>query len=51
MKRASARRGADMACGQKIKTFLWFDTEAEEAAKLYTSIFKNSSSRGRSSWR
>jgi len=31
-----------MASKQKIKTFLWFDKEAEEAAKLYTSIFKNS---------
>jgi predicted 3-demethylubiquinone-9 3-methyltransferase (glyoxalase superfamily) len=28
---------------QKIAPFLWFDTEAEEAAKLYTSIFPNSS--------
>ena len=27
---------------QKITPFLWFYTEAEEAAKLYTSIFKNS---------
>ncbi|MFD0672841.1 VOC family protein [Cohnella sp. GCM10027633] len=27
---------------QKITTNLWFDTQAEEAAKLYTSIFKNS---------
>lgn len=27
---------------QKITPFLWFDTEAEEAAKFYTSIFKNS---------
>ncbi len=27
---------------QKITTFLWFDTEAEEAAKYYVSIFKNS---------
>lgn len=26
----------------KISTCLWFDTEAEEAAKFYTSIFKNS---------
>ena len=26
---------------QKIRPFLWFDTEAEEAAKLYTSVFKN----------
>lgn len=27
---------------QKIRPFLWFDTQAEEAAKFYTSIFKNS---------
>lgn len=27
---------------QGISTFLWFNTEAEEAAKFYTSIFKNS---------
>jgi predicted 3-demethylubiquinone-9 3-methyltransferase (glyoxalase superfamily) len=27
---------------QKIKPFLWFDTQAEEAAKFYCSIFKNS---------
>jgi predicted 3-demethylubiquinone-9 3-methyltransferase (glyoxalase superfamily) len=27
---------------QKIIPFLWFNTEAEEAAKFYTSIFKNS---------
>lgn len=26
---------------KQINPFLWFDTEAEEAAKLYTSIFKN----------
>jgi predicted 3-demethylubiquinone-9 3-methyltransferase (glyoxalase superfamily) len=26
----------------KITPFLWFDTEAEEAAKYYTSIFPNS---------
>ena len=26
----------------KIKPFLWFDTQAEEAAKHYCSIFKNS---------
>lgn len=31
-----------MAAKQKIKTFLWFDGNAEEAAKHYTSIFKNS---------
>jgi predicted 3-demethylubiquinone-9 3-methyltransferase (glyoxalase superfamily) len=27
---------------QKITPFLWFNNEAEEAAKFYTSIFKNS---------
>ena len=27
---------------QKITTFLWFDNNAEEAMKFYTSIFKNS---------
>ena len=27
---------------QKITPFLWFDGQAEEAAKFYTSIFKNS---------
>ncbi len=26
----------------KITPFLWFDSQAEEAAKFYTSIFKNS---------
>ena len=28
---------------QKITPFLWFDTQAEEAAKLYTSLFPGSS--------
>jgi predicted 3-demethylubiquinone-9 3-methyltransferase (glyoxalase superfamily) len=27
---------------QKINPFLWFDNQAEEAAKFYVSIFKNS---------
>lgn len=27
---------------QKITPFLWFDTQAEDAAKYYVSIFKNS---------
>ena len=26
---------------QKITPFLWFDRQAEEAAKFYTSLFKN----------
>jgi predicted 3-demethylubiquinone-9 3-methyltransferase (glyoxalase superfamily) len=28
---------------QKISPFLWFDNQAEEAARYYTGIFKNSS--------
>jgi predicted 3-demethylubiquinone-9 3-methyltransferase (glyoxalase superfamily) len=31
-----------MASMQKIAPCLWFDNQAEEAAKYYTSIFKNS---------
>jgi len=31
-----------MLKASRIKPFLWFDTQAEEAAKLYTSIFKRS---------
>jgi predicted 3-demethylubiquinone-9 3-methyltransferase (glyoxalase superfamily) len=27
---------------QKITPSLWFDHQAEEAAKFYTSVFKNS---------
>jgi predicted 3-demethylubiquinone-9 3-methyltransferase (glyoxalase superfamily) len=27
---------------QKITPFLWFDTEGEEAARFYTSLFPNS---------
>jgi predicted 3-demethylubiquinone-9 3-methyltransferase (glyoxalase superfamily) len=27
---------------QKISPFLWFDSQAEQAAKFYTSVFKNS---------
>ncbi|MBI5906709.1 VOC family protein [Candidatus Saccharibacteria bacterium] len=27
---------------QKISPFLWFDSQAEEAANFYTSVFKNS---------
>ncbi|WP_437733806.1 VOC family protein [Sorangium sp. So ce1335] len=30
-----------MATTQKIKTFLWFDNNAEEAVRLYTSLFKD----------
>jgi len=31
-----------MAKMQKISSCLWFDNQAEEAAKFYTSLFKNS---------
>ena len=31
-----------MAQVQRITPFLWFDTQADEAAKFYTSVFKNS---------
>ena len=31
-----------MIKSSKIKPFLWFDTQAEEAAKFYTSVFRNS---------
>src|SRR5688500_6181443 len=31
-----------MGIKQKIKTFLWFDNNAEEAMNFYVSIFKNS---------
>lgn len=27
---------------QKITACLWFDTQAEDAAKFYTSVFENS---------
>ncbi len=27
---------------QKITTCLWFDNQAEEAVKFYTTVFKNS---------
>ena len=31
---------------QKVTTFLWFDTQAEEAANFYVSLFKNSKIKG-----
>ena len=31
-----------MAIQQRISTFLWFDTQAEEAAEFYISVFPNS---------
>jgi len=36
-------KGSTMpALARKITPFLWFDTQAEEAAIFYTTIFKNS---------
>jgi predicted 3-demethylubiquinone-9 3-methyltransferase (glyoxalase superfamily) len=37
-----SREDQTMAALSKITPCLWFDTEAEEAANLYTSIFNNS---------
>jgi predicted 3-demethylubiquinone-9 3-methyltransferase (glyoxalase superfamily) len=34
--------GKPIAQSQRITPFLWFDHEAEEAAKFYVSVFKNS---------
>ena len=31
-----------MATTQRIRPFLWFDSQAEDAARFYTGIFKNS---------
>src|SRR5688500_10023780 len=36
------RRTSEMAKFPKISPFLWFDGNAEEAAKFYTSVFSNS---------
>src|SRR5215216_6202519 len=40
---ATSRSERTQPTPQKITTFLWFDNNAEEAAKFYCSIFKNSS--------
>jgi predicted 3-demethylubiquinone-9 3-methyltransferase (glyoxalase superfamily) len=39
---ARREQGGAMAARQKITTFLWFDHEAEEAARFYTSVFPGS---------
>jgi predicted 3-demethylubiquinone-9 3-methyltransferase (glyoxalase superfamily) len=39
MQRQATRKDGAM---QKITPFLWFDTEGEDAAKFYTSVFPNS---------
>jgi predicted 3-demethylubiquinone-9 3-methyltransferase (glyoxalase superfamily) len=39
---ASSEKTAGGKSVQKITTYLWFDDQAEEAAKFYTSIFDNS---------
>jgi len=31
-----------LSCTKKIKPFLWFDSEAEQAAKFYVGVFRNS---------
>jgi predicted 3-demethylubiquinone-9 3-methyltransferase (glyoxalase superfamily) len=36
------RKGGKMSKIQKITPFLWFNDKAEEAAKFYVSLFKNS---------
>jgi predicted 3-demethylubiquinone-9 3-methyltransferase (glyoxalase superfamily) len=36
------RKGRDVARVQKITPFLWYDKEASEAARFYTSVFKGS---------
>src|SRR5680860_1096173 len=40
--RAAIQGSQRMATMQKISACLWFDTQAEEAAAFYTSIFSNS---------
>lgn len=39
---ATSRDAQAQPRSQKITTFLWFDNNAEEAAKFYVSVFKNS---------
>src|SRR5580658_7996999 len=36
----TARKQEPSAAMQKITPFLWFDTQAEEAARFYTSVFR-----------
>lgn len=36
------KKAVQIKTAQKIKPCLWFDNQAEEAAKFYVSIFKNS---------
>ncbi len=38
----SSPQASQNQLAQKITPFLWFDTQAEEAANFYVSIFKNS---------
>ena len=39
---ATSETPENQSLPQKITTFLWFDGNAEEAVKFYTSVFKNS---------
>ena len=43
---ASWQKTAEKNRMKKINSFLWFDSEAEEAAKFYVGIFKNSKMAG-----
>jgi predicted 3-demethylubiquinone-9 3-methyltransferase (glyoxalase superfamily) len=37
----STKEGTTMTMTKKISPMLWFDTQAEDAAKFYVSVFKN----------
>ena len=39
-----------MSTNQKITPFLWFDNNAEEAVKFYTSIFPNAELKSLKYW-
>jgi hypothetical protein len=41
-RREAAARPTRRQAMQKITPFLWFDTQAGEAARFYVSLFKNS---------
>lgn len=40
--KTTAKSGRQVSSMQTITPFLWFDNQAEEAANLYSSVFKNS---------
>ena len=47
---ASSQETRTMPRTQKITPFLWFDRDAEEAIRFYTSIFPDSKTLGESRW-